>query len=192
MKSVCVFCGSAMGAKPEYANAAKAMGLLLAGKGINVVFGGGRIGLMGVVADAALSGGGKVTGVIPYFLSTKEIAHHGLTELLIVNSMHERKNKMAELSDGFIALPGGIGTLEELFEIFSWDYLHLHHKPIGILNVGGFYDRMLDHLRYSVSEGFLKQSQFERLLIANDPETLLRLMQERVIKGEQPLDKRRT
>ena len=139
LRRVCVFCGSKAGARPEYADAARSMGTALAAEGIDLVYGGGQVGLMGLVADAVLAAGGEVIGVIPEHMSDREIAHYGLTDLRIVSSMHERKALMYELSDGFAALPGGLGTLEELFEITTWSQLGLHAKPTGLLDVGGFY-----------------------------------------------------
>src|SRR5918993_5316430 len=156
MKSVAIFCGSSSGTDPLYKVQATALGITLAHQRIEIIYGGAKVGLMGAVADAALSAGGKVTGVIPRFLRSKEIAHKNLTELIIVGSMHERKTKMHELCDGIIALPGGFGTLEELFEILTWAQLGLHKKPIGLLDVNGFYDNLNLLLQTMVHQGFLK------------------------------------
>ena len=152
---ICVYAGSNPGELPAYREAAAALGATLAGRGIGLVYGGGRTGLMGAVADGCRSAGGRVTGIIPGFLEQKEVAHHGITDLRVVGSMHERKTLMAELSDGFIALPGGIGTFEELFEIWTWSQLGQHRKPCGLLNVAGFYDRLVEFLDGVVAEGFL-------------------------------------
>ena len=178
LKSICVFCGSNFGSRPEYSAAAEALGYSLAARGIGLVYGGGKVGLMGKIADAVLSSGGTVTGVIPRALMLKEIGHEGLTELKIVNSMHERKALMAELADGFIALPGGFGTLDEFCEILTWAQLGLHHKPCGLLNVGGYYDhfsRLLDH---AVAEQFLRPLHRAMVISDADPQSLLCRMRE--------------
>ncbi len=176
MKYVCVFCGSSMGLRPAYKLAAQAMGETLAGRGIGLVYGGGNVGLMGVVADATLAAGGEVIGVIPEFLVAKEIAHTGLTKLHVVSSMHERKALMAELSDAFVALPGGYGTLEEFCEILTWSQLGLHHKPQGLLNIEGYYQPLLRLFDQAVTEQFLKPELRSLVLEAPDPEQLLDLM----------------
>lgn len=155
-KRICVYCGSNPGADPTYEEAARGVGAHLAGRGVDVVFGGGRVGLMGAVADGALAAGGRVIGVIPEKLRGREIAHMGLTELYVVDSMHARKTMMAYLSDGFIALPGGFGTLEEIFEVTTWTQLNYHTKPIGLLNVRGYYDKLLGFLDHATAEGFLR------------------------------------
>ncbi len=173
MKRVCIFCGSRPGALPEYATAARNCGKVLAARGLTLVYGGGNVGLMGVVADAALEAGGEVIGVIPRKLIEREVAHNGLSSLIAVGSMHERKQKMAELADAFVALPGGIGTMEELFEVFTWQQLGLHQKPVGLLNVSGFYDSLLGFLSHMRTHRFLKAEQFERLLVERELETLL-------------------
>ena len=173
LRRVCVFCGSKHGARPEYAAAARAMGETLAAGGIGLVYGGGRVGLMGVVADAVLDAGGEVIGVIPDHMSDREIAHYGLTDLRIVASMHERKALMYELSDGFVALPGGLGTLEELFEITTWSQLGLHAKPTGLLDVDGFYSPLVAFLDQLVTEGFVHERHRRLLRVAADPVTLL-------------------
>ncbi len=176
MKYVCVFCGSSMGLRPAYKLAAQAMGETLAGRGIGLVYGGGNVGLMGVVADATLAAGGEVIGVIPEFLVAKEIAHTGLTKLHVVSSMHERKALMAGLSDAFVALPGGYGTLEEFCEILTWSQLGLHHKPQGLLNIEGYYQPLLRLFDQAVTEQFLKPQLRSLVLEAPDPEQLLDLM----------------
>jgi uncharacterized protein (TIGR00730 family) len=173
MKSVCVFCGSSPGAIPEYLDAASALGQVMAARGITLVYGGASVGVMGAVADSALAGGGKVIGVIPESLVSREVAHSGLPDLRVVGTMHQRKAMMSDLSEGFIALPGGIGTLEELFEVLSWAQLGIHGKPCAVLNVAGYYDRLLDFLDYTVSRGFVRQNQRELLLVDETPEALL-------------------
>lgn len=173
MRRICVFAGSSCGARPAYAAAARTLGVELAGRGLELVYGGGNIGLMGVVADAGLDRGGRVTGVIPERLADLEVAHRAVSELRIVDTMHERKAVMAELSDGFIALPGGIGTLEEMFEAVTWNVLHIHDKPCGLLNVGGYYDGLLQFLRYTVDERFFKAKYFDRLLAEPQADRLL-------------------
>jgi uncharacterized protein (TIGR00730 family) len=165
-----------MGLRPAYKLAAQAMGETLAGRGIGLVYGGGNVGLMGVVADATLAAGGEVIGVIPEFLVAKEIAHTGLTKLHVVSSMHERKALMAELSDAFVALPGGYGTLEEFCEILTWSQLGLHHKPQGLLNIEGYYQPLLRLFDQAVTEQFLKPQLRSLVLEAPDPEQLLDLM----------------
>jgi uncharacterized protein (TIGR00730 family) len=157
MNALCVFCGSNPGADPAYAEAAAELGRALAERGVTVVYGGGRVGLMGVLADAALASGGAVTGVIPGALATKELAHEGLTDLRVVGSMHERKALMSELADGFIALPGGIGTLEEWFEVWTWSQLGFQPKPCGMLNVAGYYDHLLAFLDHMTVQRFLSE-----------------------------------
>lgn len=177
MKSICVYCGSSMGVNPGYAEAARLLAAEMVKDGIALVYGGGNIGLMGVIADEVMQLGGDVTGIIPQALLDKEVGHHGLSRLHIVKDMHERKALMAQLSDGFIAMPGGIGTLEELFEAFTWLQLGLHDKPIGLLNVGGFYDGLNRFLAHTVNEGFLKQGQAELLISETTPRTLLERFQ---------------
>jgi uncharacterized protein (TIGR00730 family) len=173
LRRVCVFCGSKHGARPEYAEAARAMAAAMVAAGIDLVYGGGCVGLMGVVADAVLEGGGEVLGVIPEHMSGREIAHHGVTDLRIVGSMHERKALMYELSDGFVALPGGLGTLEELFEITTWSQLGLHAKPTGLLDVEGFYGPLVAFLDQLVTEGFVSRRHRALLRVAAEPATLL-------------------
>lgn len=162
-----------MGVSPVYRAAAAALGTALAERGIGLVYGGARVGLMGVVADAALAAGGEVTGVIPQALVDREIGHSGLSDLRLVGSMHERKALMASLADAFVALPGGIGTFEELFEMWTWTQLGSHAKPCGLLNVAGFYDRLLGFLDHVVGEGFLKPVHREMLLVGDEPGALL-------------------
>lgn len=173
MESLCVFCGSNSGASPDYARAAARVGTLLAERGITLVYGGGRVGLMGVLADAALAAGGKAIGVIPRALEAREVAHTGLSELRVVGSMHERKALMSELADGFIALPGGIGTMEEWFEVWTWGQLGIHPKPLGMLNVAGYYDHLLAFFDRMVTDGFLPPAHRSMAIVGEDPETLL-------------------
>lgn len=173
LKRICVFCGSSMGAKPAYAEAAEALGRLLAERGLGLVYGGGNVGLMGVLANAALAAGGEVIGVIPEALLKMEVGHVDLTTLHVVGSMHERKALMAELADGFIALPGGIGTLEELFEVWTWGQLGLHPKPLGFLDVAGYYDHLHAFLDHSMAEGFLKERHRAMVAVESNPTTLL-------------------
>ena len=164
MKSLCVYCGSSIGASPVYADAARMLAKAMVEDNISLVYGGGNVGLMGIIADEVMRQGGEATGVIPKALMDKEVGHIGLTRLHIVKDMHERKALMADLSDGFIAMPGGIGTLEELFEVFTWSQLGLHDKPIGLLNVQGFYDGLIAFLRHIVDERFLKTEQASLLI----------------------------
>ena len=151
-KRICVYCGSSGGNDPGYEEAARGVGAFLASKGIGVVYGGARVGLMGAVADGALSAGGSVIGVIPQKLQSREVAHQGLTELFVVDSMHARKTMMAYMSDGFIALPGGWGTLEEIFEVTTWSQLNYHMKPVGLLNVRGYYDKLIEFINHAASD----------------------------------------
>jgi uncharacterized protein (TIGR00730 family) len=173
MKSVCVFCGSNPGARPSYGAAALGLGEALVARRLSLVYGGAHVGMMGIVADAVLRGGGSVLGVIPGFLAAKEIAHPGLTELRVVASMHERKALMAERADAFVALPGGFGTLDELFEILTWAQVGLHQKPCGLLNVDGFFDGLVAYLDHAVKEQLLKAEHRAMLLIETTPEALL-------------------
>ena len=173
MRRVCVYCGANRGRDPAYAEAARAMGRALAQRGIELVTGGGRVGLMGVIADATLEAGGRVTGVIPQALMNKELGHAGLTDLIVTASMHERKAKMAELSDGFVAMPGGLGTYEELFEIWTWAQLGWHHKPCGLLNAAGFYDKLVAFLDGASEAQFLKTEHRAMLVVDADPDRLL-------------------
>ncbi|WP_406701169.1 TIGR00730 family Rossman fold protein [Singulisphaera sp. Ch08] len=162
-----------MGSRPAYADAAQRVGSAIATNRLGLVYGGGRVGLMGVVADATLAGGGPVVGVIPDPLATKEVAHRGVTELIVVPGMHERKAKMAERAAGFLTLPGGVGTLEEFFEIITWAVLGLHRKPIGILNVDGYFDSLLAFLDDSVAQGFVRPAHRELMVVSDNPETLV-------------------
>lgn len=180
MKSVCVFCGSNPGNDPVYAAGATAMGAEIARRGLTLVYGGGAVGLMGVVANAALEAGGEVHGVIPRALREKEVGHNGLTRLEVVDTMHTRKARMAELADGFVAMPGGIGTFEELFEVWTWGQLGIHTKPLGFLNIGGFYDPLAAFLDNTVEAGFLKQSHRAMAMTDTEPETLLDRMEQYV------------
>ncbi len=173
MKRVCVFCGSSVGTQSIYRDVAVAMGTLLAARGIGLVYGGGNVGLMGVIADAALAAGGDVIGVIPRALADREVAHTGVTDLRIVDSMHTRKAMMADLSDAFIAMPGGVGTFEEFFEAVTWTQLGLHRKPCGLLNAGGFYSPLAVFIDQAVSEGFIKPAHRAIIVIADDPARLL-------------------
>jgi hypothetical protein len=172
-KRVCVFCGSNSGEKPEYAIAARALGQAIAKKNWTVVYGGANVGLMGMVANAALESGGDVIGVIPNFMMQKEVGHQNLTELHVVSTMHERKAKMAELSDAFIALPGGIGTLEELFEVWTWGYLGLHGKRYGVLDVAGYYAHLVSFLDGASKEGFVAPETRAMLFVENEVDALL-------------------
>mgnify|MGYP001766066924 CR=1 FL=1 len=158
---------------PEYAAEARRCGTVLARRGLGTVYGGGNVGLMGILADAALAAGGEVIGVIPRNMIARELGHKGVTSLIAVDSMHERKQRMADLADAFLALPGGIGTMEELFEVFTWLQLGLHRKPVGLLNVTGFYDRLVEFLAHMRGQHFLKPEHFETLLVANTVEDLL-------------------
>lgn len=173
MDRISIFCGSASGNRPEYVQSARRIGTLLADRGIGLVYGGAKVGLMGEVADAALARGGYVIGVIPRALVEKEVAHQNLTDLRIVGSMHERKAMMAELSDAFVALPGGFGTMEEFFEVLTWSQLGLHGKPCGLLNVGGYYDPLLTFFNHAVTEGFVSAKHAELVLADSEPAKLL-------------------
>lgn len=173
MKRITVFCGSSPGTEKAYYDESFALGKALAEKGIGVVYGGAKVGLMGAVADGARSINGEVIGVLPNFLSSKEIAHDNLSELILVETMHERKMKMNDLCDGVIALPGGFGTLEEFFEMLTWGQLGLHYKPIGLFNMNGFYDSLIVLMNTMVDKGFLKQVNFDMVLASNRIEDLL-------------------
>lgn len=173
MQTICVFCGARAGADPTYAEAARRFGAHLGATGRTLVYGGGQVGMMGILADAALAAGGRVIGVIPRALVDRELAHPSLTELRVVGSMHERKAAMAELAQGFVALPGGIGTLEELFEIWTWGQLGLHEKPCGLLEVNGFFASLLAFLDRVAGQGFLRPEHRQMLLVDSQPERLL-------------------
>ncbi|HET9983911.1 MAG TPA: TIGR00730 family Rossman fold protein [Longimicrobiales bacterium] len=178
MKSLCVFCGSSPGRVPAYADAAREVGRLLAAAGIELVFGGGSVGLMGILADATLEAGGRAVGIIPRHLWDREVGHGGLSELHIVESMHERKALMAELSDGFLALPGGIGTLEEFFEVWTWGQLGLHAKPYGLLDVHGYFRPLVRFLDHAVEERFVKPEHRAMVVIEDRPDEMLRRLRE--------------
>ncbi len=173
MKSICVFCGSNDGERPAYSEAAAGLGAAIARRGLTLVYGGAHVGLMGMLADAALAAGGAVVGVMPLALVEKEIAHQGLTELREVGSMHERKQTMADLADGFIALPGGAGTLEEIFEVWTWGQLGHHGKPVGFLNVGNYFDKLLAFLDHQTAERFMRQAHRDMLIVETDPDRML-------------------
>lgn len=183
MKAIGVFCGSSMGAARAYADAARALGALLGQRGITLIYGGGKIGLMGILADAALAAGGQVIGVIPQALLDREVGHLGLTDLRVVQGMAERKSLMGELSDAFIALPGGIGTLDELFEVWTWTQLGLHDKPCGLLNVAGYFDPLIHFLDQATEQGFLGPFQRDLLSVEQAPEALLQRLGGRCIKA---------
>lgn len=173
-----MYCGSSDGARPEYSQAAAALGRAMLENNFDLVYGGASVGLMGTVADTVLKGGGRVTGVIPESLINRELGHTGLTELAVVDSMHERKSMMAELSDGFIALPGGIGTMEEFFEMLTWSQLGFHKKPCALLNVAGYYDHLNAFMQHGVNQGFIRKETQAKLIIQNDPKALLDLFME--------------
>lgn len=176
MKSICVFCGSSMGFHPIYKKSAYNLGKHIAEENLSLIYGGGSVGLMGVLADAVIKHGGKVIGIIPRFLYEKEVGHDGVTELIIVESMHERKQKMAELAQGFIAMPGGIGTMEEVFEIFTWSQLGLIRKPVALFNVNHFFDDINHFLNKMVHEGFIKEVTVNMLVNSNNIHELLAKM----------------
>lgn len=188
--SLCVFCGSSVGSKPAYLGAAIALGKVLAEQKIRIVYGGGRVGLMGAIADAALNNGGEVIGVIPQHLVDREVAHQGLTELRVVQSMHERKALMAEMSDAFAAMPGGLGTLEEFFEVWTWGQLGLHRKPYALLNVNGFYDPLVQFIDQLVEQKFVKLEHRKMLIVESDVAMLpVRLAGHRPPAVEQWIDR---
>lgn len=178
MKSICVFCGSAFGSRAVYREAATELGRILAEQQLTLVWGGGRVGLMGTVADAALAAGGGTIGVIPGFMVAKELAHPESTEMIEVDTMHTRKATMAAHADGFIALPGGFGTLDELFEILTWAQLHIHAKPVGLLNVAGYFDPLLVWIDHAIREGFVKPENRQLFYVAETPVELLALMRQ--------------
>lgn len=173
IKRLCVYCGSSRGTNSEYTAGARRLAKTLVNNEIELIYGGASIGIMGVLADAVLEGGGRVTGIIPEDLMSREVAHSGINELKVVPSMHERKALMADMSDGFAALPGGIGTFEELFEILTWAQLGFHRKPVGILNIGGYFDYLIKFLDHAVNEQFLQHHHRSMLIIEDDPDTLL-------------------
>lgn len=178
MKSVCVYCGASFNGDPELSAAIEGLASALTGRGIDLVYGGGSVGVMGLIADAVMNRGGRVTGVIPQFLLDLEVAHREVSQLIVTENMHQRKKNMADISDGFIILPGGFGTMEEFFEVLTWLQLGLHNKPIGVLNVGGYYDSLFTQLDVMVERGFLKQSNRELVFNETDPDTLLTRMQQ--------------
>jgi uncharacterized protein (TIGR00730 family) len=173
VRRVCVFCGSSRGSDPRHSEAAAAVGRLLAARGLGLVFGGGSVGLMGIVADHVLAAGGTVTGVIPHGLAARELAHRGVADMRVVPTMHARKALMADLADGFLALPGGMGTLDELFEIVTWAQLGIHRKPIGVLNVAGYYDPLVALLDHAAASGFVGSEGRRLVLVEEDARRLL-------------------
>ncbi|HEV8460393.1 MAG TPA: TIGR00730 family Rossman fold protein [Gaiellaceae bacterium] len=188
MERVCVFCGASRGRTPAYAEAARAFGATAAARGLGLVYGGGRVGLMGALADAALAAGGEVVGVIPQELVDRELAHGGLSELRVVGSLHERKAEMAELADAFVALPGGFGTLDELMEQLTWSQLGLHAKPVGLLDVEGYWRPLIALARHATEEGFVRESDLGSIAVGDDPELLLGRL-ERMTREERPRPK---
>ena len=177
MNRICVFCGTNTGSRPDYGAAARELGQILAEQGIELVYGGASVGIMGELADSVHEHGGHVTGIIPQQLMEKEVAHTGIANLIVVASMHQRKSQMADMSDGFIALPGGIGTLEGFFEILTWSQLGIHAKPSGILNVAGYFDGLTRFLDHAVKEGFLTEEHRGAIIMETDPRQLLERMQ---------------
>lgn len=173
MKTICVYCGSNPGLLPDYRAAARALGHEMAARGLGLVYGGASIGVMGAVADAVLEKGGRVTGVIPSGLATREVAHTGLDELIVVSSMHERKARMAELSDGFVALPGGWGTIEEMFEMLTWAQLGYHEKPCGLLNAASYYDQLFAFLEHAIAQKFVKEENRPMIMMDDSATRLL-------------------
>lgn len=173
LNTLCVYCGSSPGRRPEYVEGAKHLARVLVAEDVGLVYGGASVGVMGVLADTMLADGGEVIGIIPEDLVDQEVAHNGLTALHVVDSMHDRKARMADLSDGFVALPGGLGTIEELFEVLTWAQLGLHRKPCGLLNVCGYYDQLSDFLDHTVSEQFVKEKHRSMLIVEEDPNRLL-------------------
>nr|WP_315397939.1 TIGR00730 family Rossman fold protein [uncultured Duganella sp.] len=175
-KTICVYCGANAGVTPNYAEAARALGRALVDQNLALVYGGGNVGLMGIIADAVLAAGGEVTGVIPTALVEREVGHTGLTRQFIVKDMHERKAMMASLSDGFVAMPGGMGTLEELFEMLTWSQLGIHAKPIGLLNVDGFYNGLIGFIAHASGQGFIRPQHAALMMSAPEPRALLELL----------------
>jgi len=176
LNRICVFAGSNRGSRAEYISAARDLGRVIAERQLGLVYGGARVGLMGALADGALSGGARVIGVMPEALVAKEVAHRGLTELKVVKSMHERKALMNDLADGFVALPGGWGTVEEFFEVLTWGQLGFHRKPCGLLNINGYFDRLLSFVEHSVAEGFVRREQLAMISVSDSPNQLLDAM----------------
>jgi len=181
MKSIAVYCGASFGADPKYADAARALAQVLVAHNIGLVYGGGNVGLMGVIADAVLRLGGEATGVIPRALVEREVGHAGLTRMFVVKDMHERKAMMADLADGFIAMPGGLGTLEELFEMLTWAQLGIHAKPVGVLNVDGFYDGLVGFIGHLQGTGFVRPEHAGLMQVESTPEALVRRLQGAVL-----------
>ena len=179
LQRVCVFAGSAAGARPAYEEAVEKLGRALAKRGCGLVYGGGKTGLMGVISSTVMKAGGDVIGVVPHSLFRAEVIHDGLADLRVVESMHERKATMADLADAFVAVPGGIGTLEELAEVLTWSQLGIHGKPCGLLNVAGYYDPLLEFLNRAITEGFLRERHRHLLIVDDDPEGLLRRLEPR-------------
>lgn len=193
MRRVCVFCGSSPGRRPVYAEAARRLGREMVERDWELVYGGGRVGLMGAVAEAVLQAGGRAIGVIPHALMVREQGHEGLSDLRVVDSMHERKALMGELSDAFVAMPGGLGTLEELFEVVTWAQLGIHAKPCGLLNLEGYFDRLVDLLDHQVNEGFVRQVNRDMFLVEPDPSAMLtRLENHQPTKVERWLERGQT
>ena len=192
MTNICVFCASSLGNHPIYKETAHQLGKVFAEKNIRLIYGGGNVGLMGVIADSVLENGGEVYGVIPDFLDKKEVAHKNLTKLFIVGSMHERKTKMFEFSDAIIALPGGFGTLEELTEVLTWAQLNLHNKPIAVLNVNGYYNHLIALFDHMVSEGLLKEENRRKVLISESVSGLLDLISENLKTETDRFEKEKT
>lgn len=186
--SICVYCGARHGQKAAYTEAARALGTAIGVRGWQLVYGGGKVGLMGEVADATLAAGGRVVGVIPESLKRAEVGHEGLTELHVVPTMHVRKQMMAQRAHAFIALPGGIGTLEELFEVWTWRQLGYHDQPLGLLNIEGYYDDLLRFMQHTVAQGFLSDAQNQVLRVQNDPEALLKELAEWAGRADAPDD----
>lgn len=183
--TLCVYCGSRFGLNPAFADAARAVGTAIGERGWDLVYGGGKVGLMGTVASAALSAGSRVTGVIPKSLMQREVGHEGLTELIVVDNMHQRKQAMAERASAFVALPGGVGTFEELFEVWTWRQLGYHGKPIGLLNAAGYYDSLLQFMTQTVAADFVSTTVQDMLLVADSVPTLLDRLADEMAKGEQ-------
>ncbi|HEY1149277.1 MAG TPA: TIGR00730 family Rossman fold protein [Pseudoduganella sp.] len=178
MKSICVYCGANAGVDSRYAEQARALGAVLVEQNLSLVYGGGNVGLMGIIADEVLRLGGEVTGVIPSALVEKEVGHVGLTRQFIVKDMHERKAMMAQLSDGFIAMPGGMGTLEELFEMLTWSQLGFHSKPVGLLNVEGFYNHLVQFIAHASSQGFIRPQHAALMMVEDSPQKLIERLRE--------------
>ncbi len=176
MKRICVFCGSKVGSSGLYCEAAQQLGRLMVGRGLGLVYGGGSVGLMGVIANTVLAAGGEVIGVIPEMLATKELLHEGVRQMHVMASMHSRKARMAELADAFIAMPGGFGTFEELLEMITWSQLGIHRKPVGLLNVAGYYDSLIQFVDHAIAEGFIKEKHRQLIVIADEPAPLLDLI----------------